>query len=51
MADLTKEYTDIKDIKHKVEHQLVLADDNNNTERILAELLNALTRSGRHVPA
>lgn len=44
MADLTKEYTDVKDIKHKVEHFTVPADDRNNTEQIMEELLHALTR-------
>lgn len=51
MADLTKEYTDIKEIKHKVEHHLASTDDNSSKERIFAELFNALTRSRRHVSA
>lgn len=51
MADLTKEYTDIKDIKHNVEHLVVTSEDNNSKERIITELLNALTRPGRHVLA
>lgn len=44
MADLTKEYTDVKDIKHKVEHFTVPTDDRNNTEQIMEELLHVLTR-------
>ena len=44
MADLTKEYTDMKDIKHKVEHFTIPADDRNSTEQIMEELLHALTR-------
>ena len=51
MANLTKEYTDIKDIKHNVEHLLVTADDNNSKEHILAELLSTLTRSSRRTSA
>lgn len=43
MADLTKEYTDTKDRKHKVEH-LILSDNNNSREQILEELFHALTR-------
>lgn len=46
MANLKEEYTDIKDIAHKVEHLTVLEDEKNNKERITEELINTLTRSG-----
>lgn len=52
MTDLTKEYTDVKDIKHKVEHFTVPADDRNSTEQIMEELLQALTRKpGKRIMA
>jgi len=51
MENLKKEYTDIKDIKHKVEHLTVSGKDGSR-ERIVEELLHALTRRpGRNIPA
>ena len=44
MADLTKEYTDMKDIKHKVEHFTIPADDRNSTEQIMEELLQFMKK-------
>ena len=44
MANLTKEYTDIKDIKHNVEHSVLSADKENNKEQIIEELFHALTK-------
>ncbi len=50
MADLTKEYIDIKDIRHKVKHQTLPADNQKSTEQIIEELFNVLTkRRGRPV--
>lgn len=51
MVNLKTEYTDVKDVKHNVEHCTVPADDKNSKERIMEELLIALTRKGRRTPA
>jgi len=51
MADLKKEYTDLKDVTHYVEHLTLPAPDNSNRERIIEELLHALTKPDRKVPA
>lgn len=51
MINLKTEYTDIKDVKHHVEHFTVPADDKNSRERIVEDLLNALTRQGKPTPA
>lgn len=51
MANLLKEYIDIKDMKHKVDHLVISADDKNSKERIVEELFNALARPVRHMPA
>ena len=50
MSNLKKEYTDIKDKKHKVVH-FVADEEKNCEEQIIEELLNALTRTGKHEPA
>lgn len=48
MADLIKEYIDTKDIRHKVEHQVVSTDDRKSAEQIVEELFHVLTkRRGR----
>jgi hypothetical protein len=48
MADLTKEYIDTKDIRHKVEHQVVSTDERRSKEQIIEELFAVLTkRRGR----
>ena len=44
MADLTKEYTDIKNIKHNVEHSVLSTDKENNKEQVIEELFHALTK-------
>lgn len=41
------EYTDTKNNKHKVSHFLISDEGNNDKERIIEELFNALTRSGK----
>lgn len=51
MVQLKTEYTDIKDVKHNVEHHTIPAVDQNSRERIFEELLNALTRRGKHSSA
>lgn len=50
MATLTKEYTDIKDIRHNVEHLLVPTNDKRRREQILDELLHALIKPKKHNP-
>lgn len=52
MIDLTKEYIDTKDVRHRVEHQILPTDDKKVTEQIMGELLYVLTkRRGRPVSA
>ncbi len=51
MAKLKEEYTDTRERTHKVEHILVQAKDKENRERIVEELFQALTRTGKKIPA
>ena len=51
MAHLKEEYTDIRDRTHSVEHVVVSAGDETDRERIMEELLYALTGTGRDIPA
>lgn len=47
---MKSEYTDMKAVKHSVEHLTLPADDKDNRERILEELLHALTKTGKRLP-
>ena len=49
MTNLKKEYTDTKNIKHKVEHALASDEARNSKEQIVEELFYALTRPIRPV--
>ena len=51
MANLKEEYTDIRDRTHSVEHVVVSAEDKADQERLMEELLYALTRTGKEIPA
>ena len=51
MAKLKEEYTDTRDRTHKVEHILVPTEDKTARERIVDELFQALTRTGKKIPA
>ena len=51
MANLKEEYTDIRDRTHSVEHVVVPTEDKADQERLMEELLYALTRTGRDIPA
>lgn len=51
MANLKEEYTDTRDRTHKVEHILVPAEDKTARDRIVEELLQALARTGKKIPA
>lgn len=51
MANLRTEYTDVKDIKHIVEHLTVTENDKKAREQILEELLIALTRKDKLMPS
>ena len=51
MANLKKEYTDMKDVKHTVEHLTLPIVDNFNRERMIEELLHALTKPDKKIPA
>ena len=48
MATLTKEYTDIKDIRHNVEHLVVPANDKRHRDQLLDELFHALIKPKKH---
>lgn len=50
MAHLTTEYTDIRDVKHIVEHFTVSVDDKSDREQVIDELLYVLTKPGKRVP-
>lgn len=45
MADLKREYTDIKNIKHNVEHIIISTNDENSKEQIVEQLFYTLTKS------
>ena len=47
MAELKKEYIDIKDRRHKVEHFMASPEDKNNKEQIIQELFYVLTKTDR----
>ena len=51
MASLKEKYTDTKDRTHKVEHIIVPAEDKTARERIVDELLQALARTEKKIPA
>ncbi|MBP0965481.1 MAG: hypothetical protein J5999_09365 [Oscillospiraceae bacterium] len=44
MMKLLNEYTDIGNVRHKVEHTVLPEKDNYSRERILEELMLALTK-------
>ena len=48
MANLTKEYTDIKNVKHNVEHFILSSHKETGKEKIVEELLHVLTGSRKH---
>ncbi len=50
-TNLKTEYTDIKDIKHKVEHHTVSNKEDNSKEQVMEELYLALTKHGKRIPA
>lgn len=43
MLNLVNEYTDTKNVKHTVQHTTLPENDNYNRERIIEELMFALT--------
>ena len=51
MTNLKTEYTDVKENKHKVEHHVVSDKYGNSKEQVIDELLHALTRPGKRIPA
>ena len=51
MAQLKTEYTDVKDVKHRVEHVVVPESDATSRERLVEELYSALTRNNAPIPA
>ena len=51
MIKLVSEYTDIKDIRHSVEHLTMTDTDDTGKESIIEALYLALTRTGKPVPA
>ena len=51
MANLKKEYTDIRDQTHTVEHIVVPTKDKTTREEIVEELFDTLTRTGKKISA
>lgn len=47
MVKLTTEYTDVKNIQHKVEHIVLTNNDENVKERVAEELCNVLTKTAK----
>jgi hypothetical protein len=47
MEDLKRSYTDIRNVTHRVEHQVVPAADAEDREQLLAALVDALTNQAR----
>lgn len=45
MSKLRTEYTDIKNVKHRVEHVIVTDGNNKSKEQLLEELFIALTKN------
>lgn len=48
MAELKKEYIDIRDRRHKVEHLMASPEDKNHKEQIIQELFYLLTKTDRN---
>lgn len=46
MAKLPEEYTDVKKVRHRVEHVTLPIEDSAYKERIAEELIHALTEAG-----
>lgn len=46
MATLPEEYTDVKNIRHRVEHLTLQPENDDQKERIVEELVHALTNAG-----
>ena len=51
MINLLSEYTDVKNIRHKVAHLTMTDTDDTGKESIIEELYFALTRIGKRIPA
>ncbi len=47
MAKLISEYTDVRNIRHKVEHTVLSDNNKDSRERILEEIMLALTKKYR----
>ena len=51
MANLKNEYTDIKNIRHKVQHFTVKTNDFIGREYLMKELFFALTKKNKNISA
>ena len=51
MANLKNEYTDIKNIRHKVQHFTVKTNDFIGREYLMKELFLALTKKNKNISA
>lgn len=51
MADLKREYTDIRNRKHTVEHFMADNEKESSREQIVQQLLHILNKHGRKMPA
>lgn len=49
MAELKKEYTDIRNMRHKVEHLVAASENKNDKEQIIQELYHVLTKTDRRI--
>jgi hypothetical protein len=44
---MSAEYTDIKNVKHKVEHVIASGKDSDSREQLVEQVFNALTRPSK----
>jgi len=50
MAALTKEYTDLRNVKHEVKHLIRPTKEKEDTEQILQELSQVFSKNHKHAP-
>lgn len=50
MAKLKEAYTDIKSVRHRVEHLTLPAEDQDHRERMIEELTQILIEAGKSSP-
>lgn len=50
MENLKREYVDLKNVKHRVEHFTLPQQENADREQLVQELFVALAKPGRKIP-